>query len=139
MRSAIVKQIESAEWPLLWFPEGWDTSGSVGVLQFQRFLFSVGKPIHPVALSARVPLLPLLPTKLGTTLVKEVLLLLFVPCYEYELRFLSQQSIAPGQSPEDFASSVQSLIADELGLVPTSYTYKDALNYRKTLVNTTFI
>lgn len=59
---------------------------------FQKFLFSVGRPIQPVALRVTVPWMPMIePNVLGTTIIKEVLWLFFVPFFEYELTFLPQQ------------------------------------------------
>lgn len=37
---------------------GWDTNGR-GLLLYQKFLFSVGLPILPVALRVHVPFLPI--------------------------------------------------------------------------------
>ncbi len=53
MRNDIVNHFRSTSYPLLFFPEGWDTNGEVGLMQFQKFLFGVQIPIQPTSLRSR--------------------------------------------------------------------------------------
>jgi 1-acyl-sn-glycerol-3-phosphate acyltransferase len=39
------KLVQDVQYPLLFFPEGWDTNGKVGVLMFNKFMFSLGQPV----------------------------------------------------------------------------------------------
>ena len=81
LRSHFQKERAPSEiYPLVFFPEGWDTSGKYGTLIFQKFLFSLNVPIALVSIKASVPFLPIQISKLGTFLTKEVLLLFFLPC-----------------------------------------------------------
>src|SRR5690349_16867435 len=90
----ILKKIAESAYPLLVFPEGWDTNGKVGLVQFQKFLFSIGVTIQPVSLQCTVVGLSCaLPGVLGSSIVKEFLFMLFTPFYEYELSFLPPQVI----------------------------------------------
>jgi hypothetical protein len=78
--------------PLLFFPEGWDNTGRRGLLLYQRFLFSLDRPILPVSLSARVPFeLPLNLSILGTNVLKETCWLFFFPYVQFDLHFLPLQ------------------------------------------------
>jgi 1-acyl-sn-glycerol-3-phosphate acyltransferase len=119
---------------LLYFPEGWDTSGKVGLLVYQKFLFGLGKDVLPVAIKVRVPFLPIEPSLLGTSILREIFWIFFCPCYVFEVEFLEPTGKSEKESDIDFAGRVQKMTADVLGISTTNYSYKDALEYRKKLV-----
>eukprot|EP01114_Cavostelium_apophysatum_P010439 TRINITY_DN2414_c0_g1_i1.p1 TRINITY_DN2414_c0_g1~~TRINITY_DN2414_c0_g1_i1.p1 ORF type:complete len:310 (+),score=46.12 TRINITY_DN2414_c0_g1_i1:164-1093(+) len=128
---SIHHQLKHKKHPLLFFPEGWDTNGKQGVLIFQKFLFSLGYPIMPVATQISIPWLPMLnPGVLGTSILKELMFMFFVPFYLWELSFLDVQTIGESERPEEFARRTQIAIAAELGISPTEYSFKDALAHR---------
>lgn len=77
--------------PSLTGGSGWDTSGEVGVLLYQKFLFSLAIPVQPAALRVTVPFLPLVPSKLGTSVLAEVMWLFFCPCWHYHIQYLPVQ------------------------------------------------
>jgi len=131
-RKSIINKMNQSNNPLLVFPEGWDTNGKKGLLLFQKFLFSVGRSIQPVAIRCSIPLLPMIePNVLGTTITQELMYLFFVPYFLWELTFLPLQNRYEDETPVEFAARVQKMIANELGIYPTKYSFKDALVLRK--------
>jgi hypothetical protein len=71
----------------VYFPEGWDTNGT-GLLIYQKFLFSLGLTVLPVALKVNVLGLPLVPGKLGSSIFKEIAWMFFSPLYIYDIELL---------------------------------------------------
>jgi hypothetical protein len=101
---------------------------------YQKFLFSLEKPILPVALRAWVPLIPVEPGVLGTSVLREVLWLFFYPVLVFDVKFLEPQTKRPGEGDVEFAKRVQEMTAKELQICATDYTYKDALQLRSRLM-----
>jgi len=90
-------------------------------------------PIQPVALRCSIPLFPFAhPNVLGTTLIKELLFLFFVPYFKYEITLLPIMEKNIGEDSIQFAARVQKEIAKELGIAATPYSYKDAWALRRT-------
>jgi 1-acyl-sn-glycerol-3-phosphate acyltransferase len=136
-RQQIVRHLDKeTSKTLVFFPEGWDTNGK-GLLLYQKFLFSVGLPIVPLALKVHVPLLPVVPGMLGSTILKEIFWLFFVPCYVYDITVLPSQSALNNEDAVDFARRVQQLTADTLKIPATSWSKKEVLHYRKLLMHST--
>eukprot|EP01112_Ceratiomyxa_fruticulosa_P023356 TRINITY_DN888_c0_g1_i3.p1 TRINITY_DN888_c0_g1~~TRINITY_DN888_c0_g1_i3.p1 ORF type:complete len:297 (+),score=46.04 TRINITY_DN888_c0_g1_i3:119-1009(+) len=117
-KQVILAHLAKCKRPLLFFAEGWDTNGRVGLMIYQKFLFSLGKPVHPVALDVRVPILPLNPGMLGTSVIKEVLWLFFYPCTIWSLTFLPPQTKRADESEIDFARRAQVATANSLNITP---------------------
>jgi len=134
-KQTILAHLSKCKRPLLFFPEGWDTNGKKGLMIYQKFLFSLGKPVHPVALTVDVPILPLNPGMLGTSVIKEVLWLFFYPCTIWSLTFLSPQKKEVNEDEISFARRTQCITANSLGIFPTNYSYKDALKLRIEIMN----
>jgi len=132
-RDEILNHLKKSKKPFLFFPEGWDSNGKVGLMLYQKFLFSLGKPIIPVALKVRVLFLPLEASMLGTSLLKEVMWLFFYPFILFNLEFLSPQYLEREETDVQFAKRVQVITAKKLSIVPTNYSYKDALNLRMSI------
>lgn len=132
-KESILQALSAKHTQLLFFPEGWDTNGKTGLLQYQKWLFSLDKEILPVAIKVSVPWLPLDPSLLGTSILKELFYIFACPWYHFELSFLPPVSRGKDQSDIEFAASVQKLTADSLGIDCTQYNYKDALEYRRKL------
>ena len=117
------------------FPEGWDSNGRVGIMQYQKFLFSLGIPVQPVALKVSIPWLPMIEaSKLGTSIFAEILWMCFVPFFYFELEFLPIQKQQEKETEIEFAKRVQVMTANALNVTPTEYSFKDALELRKKLV-----
>jgi len=134
VRDNIVGHLQNSKLPLLFFPEGWDTNGKVGLLLYQKFLFSMAIPIQPVAMRVRVGGLPLTPGMLGTSVLKEVAWLFFSPYWVWELHYMKVQVKQADENEIEFALRVQKATAQHLGIVASTYTYKDALRLRRSLI-----
>jgi len=125
-----------AKTPLLFFPEGWDTTAKKGLLLYQRYLFSLGRPIQPVSISASVPLrLPLNLSILGTSVFKETCWFFFFPYTTFRFNFLPVQFQKEHETDIEFARRVQELTADDLGIEATNFTYRDALKLRNYVIS----
>lgn len=133
-RRVIVEYLDKSERPLLFFPEGWDCNGKVGLLVYQKFLFSLGKTITPVAMTAHIPYLPLEPSVLGTSVVREVAWLFFYPYIIYHLKFLPSQKIRQNENELQFARRVQVVTAEALHIKATDYSFKEALAFRLSIL-----
>lgn len=133
-RKNVLNALEKSSKTLLFFPEGWDTNTKTGLMVYQKFLFSLGKPILPVALRAWVPLIPVEPGVLGTSVLREVLWLFFYPVLVFDVKFLEPQQKRDGESDVEFAKRVQEMTAKELQICATNYSYKDALQLRSRLM-----
>jgi len=99
----------------------------IGVLLFNKFIFSLGEEIQPIAIRSYSPFfkLPVNIDCLRDSFLTNLITLMFVPLTIYEYTVLPRQSIHPGESPESFAWRVQNIIANELGVPAVRYTYKD--------------
>jgi hypothetical protein len=119
---------------LLWFPEGWDSTGRVGLMLYQRFLFSLNKPVWPVALRTSIPVLPIESSLLGTSVMWEVIWLFFTPAVIFELTLMDPLERQDEETDIEFAKRTQLRTADELKIVATDFTFRHALSYRLSLM-----
>jgi 1-acyl-sn-glycerol-3-phosphate acyltransferase len=133
-RESIVQHLNQSQRPLVYFPEGWDTNGT-GLLIYQKFLFSLGLTVLPVALKVNVLGLPLVPGKLGSSIFKEIAWMFFSPLYIYDIELLEPTTKTASEDPDQFANRVQHIVAHHMGVVATKYSKKDALQYRLSLLN----
>ncbi|KAJ4460487.1 putative Ancient ubiquitous protein 1 [Paratrimastix pyriformis] len=115
---------------LIVFAEGAETNGRVGMLRFGKFLFGLGMPVQPMALRIRNAFGAWWPGRTsypGDSIIRNFLYFFFVPWHTFEYKLLPPQVIREGETDADFADRVQRLIADELGLVATQYTFRDKI------------
>ena len=74
----LVRRLRSR--PLLLFPEGGLTEGAGGLLEYHKFVFSLGVPVQVLALTVKPGPLPLsVNNELGTT-IGNLACAFFVPC-----------------------------------------------------------
>jgi len=139
VRQDIVSKLQSSKRPLVFFPEGWDTNGKVAILQFQKFLFSLGVPVIPAALRVYVPFVPIESNILGSHILREVFWSYFAPFTIFEIKFFDIEVKQDEESEIQFAKRVQTIIARELNLIASDYSYKTALQLRKRILLTTNI
>lgn len=97
-------------------------------------MFSLKKKILPVTLKVSVPYLPIQCELLGTSILKETLWLLFSPCYYFEINFLTPQCQKEGEEDLQFSRRIQEMTALSLGIEATNWSFKDALEFRKTII-----
>lgn len=129
--------------PVVVFPEGWDTSGRVGLLRFNKGIFeSSSATVVPCAIEVRVCMdwmLPLVPGALGVALWSELAWLFFQPGLSYRVTFLEPFE-TPDSAPEALeraagnADRAQRSIAAHLGIKATAFTNKDTLKWRQELM-----
>ncbi|KAJ8025659.1 Ancient ubiquitous protein 1 [Holothuria leucospilota] len=72
--------------PVLAFPEGAMTNGTVGLLKFSSWPFSVQQSVQPVCISASRPLLPASLCNISSSLWMDMMWFLFVPCTLFHVR-----------------------------------------------------
>ena len=84
--------------------QGWDTAGK-GVLRFHKYWFSLGSTVVPTALSV-TPLLPLIqPGMLGSSVMREILWLFFVPVTVFDVTFLPVIRAGDANAPSPVTST----------------------------------
>jgi 1-acyl-sn-glycerol-3-phosphate acyltransferase len=132
-KKQVMKVLENNNNGLLFFPEGWDTNGK-GTLIYQKFLFSLQKPILVCSLKSRVPFLPIRTGKLGTSVFQEMLWLFYSPMYIFDLEFIQVVENLIDENEYDFSKRVQNITSNHLSIVSTNYSFKDALELRKKFV-----
>ena len=117
---------------LLLFPEGGLTNGRVGLLQYHKFVFSLGLQVQPIALSLWSPL-PIHVDTMYASFLNNVLCFLFVPCHCYKIEFLSPVSMdhEKNESPLDFARRVLRITADHLNIKASPFLYSDKKKWGK--------
>ncbi|KAH7816925.1 putative ancient ubiquitous protein 1 [Monocercomonoides exilis] len=121
---------ESKDRQLFVLAEGATTNGKVGLLQFNRFVFSLDKPIQPlvVRVNPHMPINIDIPSK---NMFPNWFWYMFCPFVTYEYTALPVQTRKPNETPEEFARRIQQMTADELGLACTTYSYKHKNRLKK--------
>jgi len=119
----------TTDFPIGILPEGGLTNGTVGLLLFKKFIFSLGLPVQPIAVRIKSPW-PCNVDYLSSKWIYNLLYTFFMPFHLYEVSWLAPMSQAPDETPEQFAKRVQVAVAKELGIVPTDYTYEDKVRLR---------
>jgi len=108
--------------PITIAPEGGVTNGRVGLMQFKRFIFSLGIPVQPLCLRHH-DRWPVEADWLGALWLSDMFWLCFFPFHVFSLTWLKPVAPRSDESPEQFAKRVQTVMADELKLVPTDHSY----------------
>ena len=116
--------------PLLVFPEGGLTTGRRGLLQFHKFLFSLGHVVQPISIRAHGGPLPInIDNNMGTTW-GNILASPFSPG-SATVTYLPPQRIKPGETPCSL-HRVMRLIAAHTGNIAASpFLYRDKRIYSK--------
>lgn len=117
--------------PVLAFPEGAMTNGTVGLLKFSSWPFSVQQSVQPVCISASRPLLPASLCNISSSLWMDMMWFLFVPCTLFHVRVLPAMTKQELQSVEEFAQEVQQKMAEELKVEATKFTSQEKTDYLK--------
>lgn len=123
---------EDGKKKLFVMPEGATTNGKIGLLMYNKFIFSLGRSIQPLALRVRSHL-PINIDKPSRNMFPNFFFLFFCPFVTFEFHALPAQMIREGETPEAFARRVQQITADYLGVACTTYSYKDKNNLRKVI------
>jgi ABC-type multidrug transport system ATPase subunit/1-acyl-sn-glycerol-3-phosphate acyltransferase len=135
VKSAVEKAVSEQDQPsLLIFPEGVLTNGRHTVLQYQKFVFSLGAAVQPVAIR-REPgcWLPMHADTLKASALTNVLWPYFLPRAHYRIEVLPQMAPTEGESDIDFAARVQQATANALGLTASQFGNRDKNQWVKRL------
>jgi len=125
-------QNERENFPIAILPEGGLTNGS-GLMLFKRFIFSLGLPVQPIAIKYDTTLWSINPDWLGTRWIYNLLWVMFIPYHRVTITYLPKTDPLPDEAPEAFAKRVQEIIAKELKIPATDYTYEDKVKLRVNL------
>ena len=111
---------------VLIFPEGVLTSGRVAILRYQKFVFSLGLQVQPLAISRKPAWIQrhFFPVEVDTaraSFIANVLWLYFLPRGQYQIVLLKPMERGEKESPAAFADRVQVATAAELGLIPSCW------------------
>ncbi|EFO20666.1 hypothetical protein LOAG_07822 [Loa loa] len=125
--------------PLLTFPEGAMTSGSIGLLKFSTWPFEVTDSVQPVLISVYRPFFGNIAVSvLGGAWWQDIFYFLFVPFTVMKVRWLhplhrkkSSDSNKPSETTEEFTRRVADIMATRLGIAATSFTSQDAVEEAK--------
>ncbi|KAK2960579.1 putative ancient ubiquitous protein 1 [Blattamonas nauphoetae] len=103
--------------------EGATTNGHVGLLRYNKFVFTLNKPVQPLALRV-YPHIPINIDCPSRNMFPSLFAFCFCPHVTYEFEPLPVQKRKHSESAEDFAFRCQKMTADALGLCCTTYSYK---------------
>ncbi|XP_076034467.1 lipid droplet-regulating VLDL assembly factor AUP1-like [Oratosquilla oratoria] len=126
--------IQTASTPLLLHPEGATTNGSVAVMKYATWAFSIDSQVLAIGLSVtRIPILDVAPSVLGASWAADLFFLMFSPFTHFTVRYLGRFSLQEGENVDDFAKSVQTKTAESLHLQVSNHTVADKVEYMKRL------
>jgi hypothetical protein len=108
---------------ILIFPEGTFNDGTY-MYKFNKFVFSLGKPIVPYAIKIKFPYghhmrMP------SASWFKMIYNILVVPWVNYEIEILDKMCIKPKEKPEEFAERCRRKIAKKANLRCENYLFKE--------------
>ena len=115
--------------PFLIYPEGCVTTGVSAVMQYQKFVFGLGKVIVPVCLSIYNPW-PYEHYTLTAGAKTHLLWYLFSPFVIFKHTLLKPQKLRPNEKPEEFSQRVQIMTAAHLnlGVIKMNWKQKERLS-----------
>ncbi|RLN88903.1 hypothetical protein BBJ28_00002216 [Nothophytophthora sp. Chile5] len=131
VREIIIERLARGDKPLAAFPEGGLTNGRKGLLQYHKFLFSLGKTMQPLAIQATDGPFPVNINDETSTFLANVLWYCFVPWHTYTVRFLPRTQAAPGEDPLVFAQRVMKATAEALQQQASPFLYRDKIAYTR--------
>uniref|UniRef100_T1IIU4 Lipid droplet-regulating VLDL assembly factor AUP1 n=1 Tax=Strigamia maritima TaxID=126957 RepID=T1IIU4_STRMM len=113
-------------------PEGLITNGSVGLLKFSSWPFSLARTINPIALRLNRPSpFPIPASVAGSRWYADLFWFFFIPFTIFTVRYLPEDTKDEDEDEQDTANRVQETIAAELKLRATSLSTSDILEYIK--------
>uniref|UniRef100_K3W5A5 Phospholipid/glycerol acyltransferase domain-containing protein n=1 Tax=Globisporangium ultimum (strain ATCC 200006 / CBS 805.95 / DAOM BR144) TaxID=431595 RepID=K3W5A5_GLOUD len=131
VREIIIEKLSKKGKPLAAFPEGGLTNGRKGLLQYHKFLFSLGKTIQPLAIQASDGPFPVNINDETSTFLANVLWYLFIPWHHYRVKCLPPVKAEPNEDPLDFAQCVMKMTAEALAQQPTPFLYRDKISFTR--------
>ncbi|GAB9472195.1 hypothetical protein Gpo141_00009380 [Globisporangium polare] len=131
VREIIVQKLEKKDKPLAAFPEGGLTNGRVGLLQYHKFLFSLGKTVQPFTIQASDGPFPVNINDETSTFLANVLWYFFIPWHHYTVKVLPPTRAAAGEDPLVFAQRVMQATAQALHQQATPFLYRDKIAFTR--------
>lgn len=131
VREIIVDKLNKKDKPLVAFPEGGLTNGRKGLLQYHKFLFSLGKTVQPLAIQATDGPLPVNINAETSTFAANVLWYMFMPWHVYTITFLPVTRAQTDEEPLAFAQRVMKQTARALGQDATPFLYRDKIAFTR--------
>ncbi|KAJ0392278.1 hypothetical protein P43SY_011848 [Pythium insidiosum] len=131
LRDIIVDLLNKREKPLVVFPEGGLTNGRKGLLQYHKFLFSLGKTVQPLAIQVSDGPFPVNINDERSTFAANVLWYLFAPWHVYRVKCLPVTKAEPDEDALAFAQRVMKQTARALGQDATPFLYRDKISYTR--------
>ncbi|XP_067126562.1 lipid droplet-regulating VLDL assembly factor AUP1-like [Centruroides vittatus] len=125
---------------VLIFPEGATTNGQRGLLKFVNWPISSNEYIQPIILKVYRPAgVNISPSIIGSSWYSDLFWMFFVPFTWFDIKYLPVMIRKDEQFSEEFSLSVQTIMAQELNVIPTSYTVNDKNDYAKRLLTAQII
>ncbi|KAK7582684.1 hypothetical protein V9T40_014129 [Parthenolecanium corni] len=120
---------------ILLFPEEAMTKGTTGLMKFSHWWCSEAESVQPVCLYLKRPsLIDIKPSVLGSSWYSDYFWFFFVPYSIYSVKYLPVIEKIDGEEDEVYAERVQAVIADNMRISKTKYTYSDKMEYEKRYV-----
>jgi glycerol-3-phosphate O-acyltransferase 3/4 len=111
---------DKAKFPLLVFPEGTCVNNEY-VVQFRKGVFEYDVPINPIAIKYNKVFVDGYWNSREQSFAQHLFRLMTSWAVVADIWFMDTQKIRPGESPADFATRVQRMIAARAGLKPVSW------------------
>ena len=111
---------------LLLFPEGQVHNCDKGLLRYKKFCFGLNSAVLPVACSLKVPW-PVNLWVLGDIPGVSFALHLFLPWVRWEYQVLPLCFPKPEESEQEFASRIQQITAQNLGILASDLSVRDVI------------
>jgi hypothetical protein len=115
-----VRDPSNARFPLLIFPEGTCVNNEY-VVQFKKFVFELGVPIHPIAIKYNKVFVDAYWNSREKSFHYHLFRLMSSWCVVVDVWFLDPQRIRAGESGAAFATRIQRMIADRASLRPVAW------------------
>jgi 1-acyl-sn-glycerol-3-phosphate acyltransferase len=113
---------DDAKQPLLVYPEGAVNPAQYGLMRFEKYCFSLGRPVVPVALRCINPW-PFEYTLIHASDFADTFWLLFMPFLIWSFDVGAPMTIEPGQDDISFSKQVQRWVADKLRVPVTEHSW----------------
>ena len=113
---------DGATQPLLVYPEGAVNPAQYGLMRYEKYCFSLGRPVVPVALRCINPW-PFEYTLIHASDFADMFWLLFLPFLIWSFDVGSPMTIEPGQDAIAFSKQVQRWVADRLRVATTDHSW----------------
>jgi len=128
----VKKHLQECNCSVLSHPEGIPTNGSVGLLKFSTWPFSLNHPVNPIVLRIFRPT----PFNISVSTVEshwwgDIFWFFFTPFTCFTVRYMPEMSKRGDEDDDEFAKRVQEAMAAELSVKATSITSADIKEYVK--------